>query len=167
MAGESLMIALEGVLAIENNKIDRHLAMYRGLATEFRTIVMTVNDRDEAKRILRSNMVSYEVLLDKGDSVLTDVSWKVAMVREALGTGWPVGLYLDVDPDAVRQVYTLGVSSLLLTHHLLRPAWLPSNGPPRAWERLVALQQAQHDRTTGAVDQVRSGGSGGWSVDEA
>ena len=105
MAGESLMIALEGVLSIENNKIDRHLAMYRGLATEFRTIVLTVGDRDDAKRVLQSNLAKYEILLDKGDSVLTDVSWKVSKVREALGTGWPVGLYLDVDPDAVRQVF--------------------------------------------------------------
>jgi hypothetical protein len=168
MAGESLMIALEGVLSIEDNKIDRHLAMYRGLATEFRTVVLTTSPREEAQRIMRSNTVRYEILLDKGDSVLTDVSWKVSQVREALGTGWPVGLYLDVDPDAVRQVYSMGVSSLLLTHHMLRPAWLPSNGPPRAWERLVALQQAQHDRTNGVqVDEVGSRSGGGWSIDDA
>jgi len=148
---ETLIIGLEDVLSIEDNKLDRHLAMFRGLATEFRTVILTCWDRERAQRVLRTNLVRYDVLLDKGDSALDDVSWKVAKVRDCLGQGWPVGLYLDVDPNAVRQVYTLGVSALLLTHHLLRPSWLPSEGLPRAWDQLVAAQEDQRERTTEVI----------------
>lgn len=163
---ETLITVLEDVLSIEDVRIDRHLALYRALATEFRTVVLTCWDRDRAKRAMALNRCKYDVLLDKGDSALGDVAWKISQVKECLGNGWPVGLYLDVDPHAVREIYSLGVTSLLLTHHMLRPTWLPSDGPPRAWESLVTMQQAQRERTAG-VHQVGGGGAGGgWPLND-
>lgn len=145
---ETLVIVLEDVLLQGDRALDRHVTLYQGLATKFRSVVLsTATDRAAVQNVMRLNRLTYDILMTKDASVLTDVSWKVSAVRECLGVGWQIGLFLDTDPDAVREVYGMGVTSLLLTHHLLRPSWLPSNGPPRAWNDLVEFQEAQRERS--------------------
>ena len=167
---DTLITVLEDFLCLEDIRLDGHVRMYAALATEFRTVLLTTGDRMRAQRITKINRIRYDLLLSKDDSVLTNTSWKVAQVREVMGMGWPIGMYLDVDPDAVRAVYAMGLTSLLLTHRMLRPSWLPSEGPPRAWEDLVAFQEAQEERTAdvgGDVDEVGRGGNRRrWTLDE-
>lgn len=157
---ECLITVLEDVLALEDIRLERHNQMYTGLATNFRTVVLSTWPRERAVRVTKLNRIKYDLLMTKDDSVLTDASWKVATVRDFMGNGWNVGLYLDVDPVAVKEVFALGISTLLLTHRMLRPSWLPSEGPPRAWEDLIAFQEAQRDRSTSLVEEGRGGGWG-------
>jgi len=144
---ETLITVLEDVLVQGDRAIPRHITLYKGLATEFRSVILSTLEREEAMRLLRLYGVRYDILLTKDDSILSDVAWKVHAVRECLGVGWRIGFFLDCDPSAVREIFAMGVSSLLLTHHMLRPAWLPSDGPPREWEALVAFQEAQDERS--------------------
>lgn len=150
---ETLITVLEDVLFLEDVRLDRHHQLYKGLATNFKTIVLSTWERGRAIRVLKTNRLTFDLLLTKDASILTDTSWKVAMVREVMGWGWPIGLYLDVDPQAVREVFALGGTTLLLSHRMLRPSWLPSEGPPRAWEDLVSFQEAQLDRSAGLVEE--------------
>jgi hypothetical protein len=167
---ETMIVALEDVLIQGERALDRHVLMYTALCTQYRSVILSTLDRDEGKRIMKLNRIRYDIFFTKDDSILTDASWKVSAVRDCLATGWYIGFYLDVDPTVVREVYAMGVSSLLLSHHLLRPAWLPTNGPPRAWEELVQFQDAQRERSTdrskGRVDEVDGGGRR-WSLNEA
>lgn len=158
---EALITVLEDVLALEDVRVDRHLLLYRGLAVGFTTVLLSTWERSRAKRVTKTNRIEYDLLLTKDDSILSDTAWKVASVREIMGMGWPIGLYLDVDPSAVLEVFSLGVSTLLLSHRMLRPSWLPSEGPPRAWQDLVSMHEAQLERSSSLVEGS-GGGRGRW-----
>jgi hypothetical protein len=163
---DSMIVALEDVLIQGDRPLDAQVAMYKALAGNFRSIVLSCLDRDEAKRIMQVNRIRYDIFLTKEDSILTDTSWKVSAVRECLSVGWHIAFYLDVDPNAIREVYSMGITSMLLSHHLLRPSWLPTDGPPRAWDDLVQFSEAQRERST-QPQQVGGGGRrGGWPLDE-
>jgi len=169
---ETMIVALEDVLVQGDRALDRHVAMYTALGTGFRAVVLSCLNREEGQRIMRLAKIRYDIFLTKDDSILTDSAWKVSAVRECLSVGWYIGFYWDVDPVTVREVYSMGVSSLLLSHHMLRPAWLPSNGPPRAWEELVEFQEAQRERSSqGGARDVHEVGSDGsrrrWSLNDA
>lgn len=147
MAAETLVLPIEDVLFQGDRILERHHTMLKALATSFRTVLLSTSSREGAKDLLRLNRVAYDILLTKDDSILENTAWKAASVRECLGLGWRVGLYLDVDPRAVMQVFTMGVSSLLLSHHMLRPSWLPDPGAPRPWDELVAFREQQNEKS--------------------
>jgi hypothetical protein len=147
MAAETLVMGVEDVLLQGDRILERHHTVLKGLATSFRTVLLSTGSREATKDLLRLNRIAYDILLTKDDTILDDTAWKVSAVRECLGLGWRVGLFLDVDPMAVMQVFAMGVSSLLLSHHMLRPSWLPAQGPPRAWDELVAFRQQQNEKS--------------------
>lgn len=142
-----MVMGIEDVLIQGDRLLDRHHLMYRALGTSFRSVLLSTGTREAAHEMLVRHRVRYDILLAKDDSILDNSAWKVSAVRECLGIGWRVGLFLDVDPVAVQQVFAMGVTSLLLSHHLLRPSWLPDQGPPRAWDELVAFREQQSERS--------------------
>jgi len=170
---ECLVTVLEDVLiGTDDVPMDRHLAMWRAMSSEFTTVLLTTWNRDHARRVAHLNHLRYDLLMDKGDSALPDTAWKVYAVTEVLSMGWAIGFYWDVDPVAVREVLAMGQSTLLLSHRVLRPSWLPSDGPPRAWEDLVAFHDSQRaataDRTPSGSGAAEVGGGGrGWIVSNA
>jgi hypothetical protein len=137
--------------------LDRHVLLWRSMSMNFTTVLLTTWNREHAKRVLHTNQMRFDLLLSKDASALTDQAWKVNAVTEVMSMGWPIGFYLDVDPLAVRDVLSMGTATLLLSHRVLRPSWLPSQGPPRAWEELVAFHEQQRERT---ADAAASGVSG-------
>jgi hypothetical protein len=166
---EVLVTVLEDVLMVSDVRIERHCALFSALGASFRTVILSTWPRPDAQRALRLNHLRYDNLVNKDDSVLDTVSWKLTMVREIMGMGWPLAFYLDSDPVVVREVFALGVTTLLLTHRALRPAWLPSDEAPRAWEDLVAFQEAQDEHVAANVGVNEVGGDRTrrrWSLDE-
>ena len=161
---ECLLTVLEDVLiGPDDIAYPRFYTMYTAMATEYTTVLFTKHTREKAHMLCQTNRIKYDLLMDKGTSALTDESWKVSQVREVSSMGWPIGFYWDVDPYVVRQVFAMGVSTLLLSHRVLRPSWLPSVGPPRAWEELVTFmdEQRQHetsDAGSGGEPVVSGGG---------
>ena len=160
---ECLVVAFEDVLiGTDEVAYPRFLTMYRTMAAEYRTVLLTTLDREHAQRVAALNHVRYDLLMDKANSALTDESWKVTSVREVMGMGWPIGFYWDVDPDVIRQAFAMGVTTLLMSHKVLRPSWLPSQAAPRAWNELVTFvdEQREHDasdRGSGGVFVVGGG----------
>ena len=143
---ECLITSLEDVLAIDhNNAWPRHVQVYNNLGITFRTVILTEWDRDEAKRWLRTERLKYDLLMDKGASILTYQSWKLSSVKEIMGMGWPIGLYLDSDPAAVQEAMALGITTLLISFRVRRLNWMPSHSPPRAWDDLVAFVDEQRE----------------------
>jgi hypothetical protein len=160
---ECFITSLEDVLAIDHNSAwSRHVQVFQSLGTTFRSVILTAWERDEAKRWLRTERVTYGLLLDKGASILDNRSWKLSQVKEIMGMGWPIGLYLDADPQAVQEVLALGITTLLVSFRVRRPNWLPSHSPPRAWDDLVAFvdEQREADGSVGdrGVNEVGGGG---------
>jgi hypothetical protein len=163
MANETMVMGIEDVLFQGDRLLERHHTVLKGLATSFRTVLLSTGSREAAQDLLRLNRVAYDILLTKDDSILDDTAWKASAVRECLGIGWRVGLFLDVDPMAVMQVFAMGVSSLLLSHHMLRPSWLPDQGPPRAWDDLVAFREQQNEKSARmAGPETVTQGAGPW-----
>jgi hypothetical protein len=120
-------------------------ALYDSLAASHRMVVLsTSTDRDVVAGWLRQQHYRYDMLLTKEPTfALDDVAWKVQQVRDVRAMGWPVGLFLDGDPEAVRRVFADGTTALLLAHRLSRPQWLPSEREPRSWTDLVAFIDEQ------------------------
>jgi len=123
--------------------------LYDALAGSHRLVVLALNpDREMIQSWLRQQHYRFDMLLNKEATfALDDVSWKVQQVRDVRAMGWPVGLFLDGDPEAVRRVFADGTASLLLAHRLSRPNWLPTERQPKAWTDLVAFIEEQK-RTT-------------------
>jgi len=165
---ECLITSLEDVLAMDHNSAyGRHVLLYQSLGSNFRTVILTTWDRDEARRWLRTERIRYDLVLTKDASILDDRSWRVAQVKEIMGMGWPIGLYLDSDPETVREVLSLGITTLLLSYRVRRPNWLPAHTPPRAWDDLVAFVDEQREADGASamvVGDVNGVGGGGRDV---
>ena len=151
---EALVTVLEDVLVGSDDvTLDRHVAMWQAMGTSFTTVLLTTWPRERARHVAHVNKLRYDLLLDHGDSAISGAAWKVSQVQEVLAMGWPIGYYLDVDPETVRQILAMGINTLLLSYRVLRPSWLPSSAPPRAWEDLVAF-----------VDEQRDASAQGWTA---
>ena len=139
VAADDLLFAA-GMLPLEGQR-----ALYDSLASNHRMVVLsTVTNRELVREWLRQQHYRYDLLLTKEATfALDDVSWKVQQVRDVRAMGWPVGLFLDGDPEAVRRVFADGTTALLLAHRLARPQWLPDDRHPKAWTDLVAFIEEQ------------------------
>jgi hypothetical protein len=144
-----------------NNAWARNVDLYRSLGTHWRQVLITTWDRDEAKRWLRTERIRYDLLMDKGVSILGDRQWKLNCVREVSAMGWPIGLYLDADPAVVQQVLAMGVTTLLISFRTHRPNWIPADNPPRAWDDLVNFIDEQRE-AEGGVHEVEGGRRSRW-----
>ena len=159
--GECLVIPLEGVLAKDaTTGYDRNVLVYRSLAVNFRTVIVTTWDRPEAQRWLRTEQIRYDLLLDRGASILGDKAWRLHCLREVMSMSWPIGLYLDADPDVTQDVLAMGITTLLVSARVRTANWMPSQQPPRQWDNLVAFQDQQREADGEAAEGRR--GSGGW-----
>jgi hypothetical protein len=161
---ECLIIPLEGVLAADAaTAYPRNVLIYSSLAFNFRTVVLTTWERDEAKRWLRTERINYDLLLDKGTSVLEDRQWRIHGVTEVMAMGWPIGLYIDVDPATVQDVLAMGLATMLLSFRVRAPNWIPTKAPPRAWDDLVTFIDEQREADGEAlVDGVGRRRRSGW-----
>ena len=168
---ECLITSLEVVLAMDHSvSWRRNVLLYQSLGSNFRTVILTAWDRNEAKRWMLNEHVRYDLLIDKGTSILTDQAWKVSQVHEIMGMGWPIGLYLDTDPAVIQEVLAMGLTTLLVSFKVKRPNWMPAHTAPRAWDDLVAFLDEQRDADGEAfmrreVDEVRSGSGHVWTTD--
>jgi hypothetical protein len=161
---ECLIVPLEDVLAMDaNNAWARNVQVYNALGGFFRTVITTRWEREEAKRWMRVERIRYDLLLDKGNSVLNDHAWKVHCVTEVMGMGWPIGLYLDSDPAVIQEVLALGLTTLLVSFRVKRPSWVPGREAPRQWDDLVSFidEQRQADGTD-EPEGVGGGRRSGW-----
>jgi hypothetical protein len=130
--------------------------LYDALAGSHRLVVLSLSpDREMVMSWLRQQHYRFDMLLNKEATfALDDVSWKVQQVRDVRSMGWPVGLYLDGDPEAVRRVFADGTAALLLAHRLSRPNWLPTERQPKAWTDLVAFIEEQKRSQADPVPDV-------------
>lgn len=146
----SAIIALDDVLATvpQLNGLEGQRHIYDSFAADHRMVVITtLPSRDRVRTWLRQEHYRYDLLMTKEPTVaLDDTAWKVQTVRDVRAMGWPVGFYLDCDPEAVRRIYADGVTSLLLAHRLVRPQWLPDAHQPRAWSDLVEFMDEQRQK---------------------
>jgi hypothetical protein len=119
--------------------------LYDALASNHRMVVFSANtDRDVVQGWLRQQHYRFDLLITKEPTfALDDVAWKVQSVRDVRAMGWPVGLFLDGDPEVVRRVFADGTTALLLAHRLSRPNWLPTERHPKAWTELVDFIEEQ------------------------
>ena len=164
---ECLVTSLEDVLAMDaNNAWARNVQVYTALGGFFRTVVTTRWDREEAKRWMRAERVRYDMLLDRGTSILDDRAWKIHCVHEVMAMGWPIGLYLDSDPSVIQEVMALGLTTLLISFKVRRPSWVPSKEAPRQWDELVSFidEQRQADGMR-EPEGVGGGRRSGWPGD--
>jgi hypothetical protein len=163
---ECLIVSLEDVLAMDaNNAWARNVDLYGALGGTFRTVVITRWDREEAKRWMRAERVRYDLLLERGNSILNDHEWKLHAVTEVQAMGWPIGVYLDSDPGVVQEVLARGITTLLISFRVARPNWVPVVGAPRAWDDLVAFidDQREANGVSGeVVDEVGGGRRSRW-----
>jgi hypothetical protein len=163
---ECLITSLEDILAMDaNNAWARNVDVYKALATSYRTVVITRWDREEAKRWLRVERVPYDLLLDRGDSILDAQAWKAHCVKEVMAMGWPVGLYIDADPSVVREVLAMGLTTLLVSFRVKRPSWVPTREAPRQWDDLVTFIDEQREAVGAQEERVEGGRRGGWPGD--
>ena len=148
------IFVLDDVLAAGHSMmpLEGQRQLYEALASNHRMVVITTNpNRESVRSFMRLEHYRYDLLLNKEPTVaLDDTAWKVQSVRDVRAMGWPVGLYLDCDPDAVRLVYADGTTSLLLAHRLVRPQWLPDSRQPRQWTDLVEFIDQQRNREASA-----------------
>jgi hypothetical protein len=120
-------------------------ALYESLASNHRMVVFSaITQREAVKDWLLQQHYRYDLLCTREPTfALDDIAWKVQQVRDVRAMGWPVGLFLDGDPETVRRVFADGTTSLLLAHRLSRPNWLPTERSPKAWPDLVAFMEEQ------------------------
>lgn len=147
---EVMLCVLEDVLlANVTTPLERHIKMYRGLATQFSQIVVSTWPRHDVEYALHVYNIPFDGIMTKDDSALDDVDWKLSVLRKVAGAmEWPIALYIDGDPGAIRQVLAMGVcSTLLLGHRVQRPSWLPDGSAPREWDRLVSFIDEQKARS--------------------
>lgn len=123
-------------------------ALYGSLASNHRMVVLSLSpNREAVNDWLRQQHYRFDMLLNKEATfALDDIAWKVQQVRDVRSMGWPVGLFLDGDPEAVRRVFADGTAALLLAHRLSRPQWLPTEHVPRPWTDLVSFIEEQRER---------------------
>lgn len=143
-----IVFGFERILAEDINQplFDQHV-LYRALATEYRTVVLSTSlEYDVLRRFLRQHGLRYDLIMVKGESALDDVSWKVAQVREIKGKGWPVEYVIDADLDTFRLALAEGTPALLLAHRAQRPLWLPENRETRAWADVEAFLDKERDQ---------------------
>lgn len=160
---ECMIVPLEDVLAMDhNNAWARNVDLYRSLGSNWRQVLITEWDRDEAKRWLSTEHIRYDLLLDKGASILNPRQWKMHCIREVSAMGWPIGIYIDADPRMVQDVLAMGITTLLISFRVGRPNWVPADHPPRAWEDLVAFIDEQRDADGVGVHQVDRGRRSRW-----
>lgn len=151
---ECLIIPLEGVLAKDaTNAWDRNVVIYRSLGTNFRTVIVTTWEREEAQRWLRTATLRYDLLLDRGARILDEGAWKLNCVREVMAMGWPIGLYLDADPKAVQAALAMGVTTMMLSWRVHVPNWVPAQTPPRQWDELVSFADQQREADGDAAER--------------
>lgn len=128
-----------------NLPMEGQRALYEALASNHRMVVFSLNtNRDVVNGWLRQQHYRFDLLITKEPTfALDDVAWKVQSVRDVRAMGWPVGLFLDADPEAVRRVFADGTTALLLAHRLSRPLWLPTERDPKPWTELVEFMDEQ------------------------
>ena len=137
---DDLLFSVPGMTSLEGQR-----ALYESLASNHRMVVLsTIPNREIVHGWLRQQHYRYDMVLTKEATfALDDVAWKVQQVRDVRAMGWPVGLFLDADPEAVRRVFADGTTALLLAHRLTRPQWLPDERHPKSWPELVAFIDEQ------------------------
>jgi hypothetical protein len=149
-----VVITIEGVLTeapadlkvVQPRKMARDL--YNGLRTNHRIILLSnQSDNDLARYWLRKEgFVNYAVLMCyPATSVSGVVGWKVNTMREMLGDGWDVGLFVDTSAPACGAILSEGVPVMLVSYPSIRPGRLPETpGPPRSWDDIAATVEAKN-----------------------
>jgi hypothetical protein len=140
-----------GMMTLEGQR-----PLYNALASNHRMVVFsTIIHREAVKDWLLQQHYRYDLLCTKEPTfALDDVAWKVQQVRDVRAMGWPVGLFLDGDPETVRRVFADGTTALLLAHRLNRPSWLPTDRDPTPWSDLVAFVEAQERKAAAPEPDV-------------
>jgi len=131
-----------------NLPMEGQRALYEALASNHRMVVFSLQtNREMVSAWLRQQHYRFDLLITKEATfALDDVAWKVQSVRDVRAMGWPVGVFLDCDPEAVRRVFADGTTALLLAHRLSRPNWLPTEREPKPWNELVEFIEEQQAR---------------------
>jgi len=122
--------------------------LYESLRSNHRMVVLSLlTNREMVQDWLLHEHYRYDMLITKEPTfAFDDVAWKVQQVRNVRAMGWPVGLFLDGDPETVRRVFADGTTALLLAHRLSRPQWLPSERNVRPWAELVDFVEEQRSK---------------------
>jgi hypothetical protein len=145
----SAVFVMDEILVTDNwDHLEGQRHLYEAFAATHQMVVVSTHpDREMLRSFLSTEHYRYDMLLNKeATSALTDVAWKIQSVRDVRAMGWPVGVFLDCDPEVVKGVYADGTTALLLAHRLVRPMWLPDARQPKSWTDLVAFIEEQRDR---------------------
>ena len=148
------IISLEGVLvegtdlkASPPTKTGRIL--YESLRSQFQLLILSTDPSPALARewLKREHYAGYGSVFSRPDNtILSPVDWKVSKIREMQSEGWPVMLYMDSDPAAIRAAFLEGVpTALIATPRFGRPEWRPdADRGIKPWNALVdTLEQEQ------------------------
>jgi hypothetical protein len=122
--------------------------LYEALKGSFRLVLMTSAEPELAHLWLRKERITGygQVLYHPPSSIQENVDWKRSQIREIQSEGWPIVLYLDVDPVAVRMAFLEGLHTLLLASpRYSRPEWRPDGEyKVRSWDDLVSTIEEEN-----------------------
>lgn len=141
------IICLEGVLvegtdlkASPPTKTGR--GIHEAFKSQYQILLLSTDPSHELARAwLKREYISGfgTVFCRPENTILSPVDWKVSKIREMQAEGWPVMLFVDADPTAIRAALLEGVpTALITTPRYSRPEWRPdSERNIKPWDSLV------------------------------
>jgi hypothetical protein len=123
--------------------------LYDALKGQYQMVVLSTCPSYELARawLKREYITGFGSVFCRPDNtILSPVEWKMTQIREMQSEGWPVMLYVDADPTAIRAAILEGVSTALVTTpRFARPEWRPdADHSFRSWESLVDTIESEH-----------------------
>ena len=148
------IVCMEGLLVegtdLKASPPTRHgRLLYEALKSQYQILLVTTDPSAELARawLKREHLTGFgSVYTRPTTTILSAVDWKVAQIREMQSEGWPVMLYADSDPAAVRAAYLAGVPTMLVASpHFGRPEWRPdADRSIKPWDALVDTMEQEH-----------------------
>ena len=148
------IVALEGVLVegtdLKASPPTKHgHALYEAIKSQYQILVLSTDPSLELARtwLRRESYTGFgTVLCRPTTTILSPADWKMARLREMQAEGWPVMLYVDSDPEAVRAAFLEGVTTALIASPRYgRPEWRPdADRSIKPWDALVGTIEEEH-----------------------
>lgn len=122
---------------------------YEALKSQYQILLLSTDPSQELARswLKREHISGFgSVFCRPSNTILSPVDWKAAKIREMQAEGWPVMLYVDADPAAVKAAFLEGVpTALITTPRYSRPEWRPdSERNIKPWDSLVDTIEEEH-----------------------
>lgn len=139
------VITIEGVLSETPNLLVSPPAkngklLYDALRTQYRVVLLSLYVDASIPRqwLKREGFAGFGSLMCY-KNIFQASAWRVNAVRELLGDGFDIGLFIDCDEYVTRSVSSQGVPVMLMTYPVTRPGMVAdAPGKVRPWDEIAA-----------------------------